>query len=53
MAEKKPDAPPAVITVELDEHWIGEWLDYGFVAISIYLGHYTAFAEYLDHKDAA
>ena len=35
VAEKKPDAPPAAITVELDERWVQEWLDYGFVAISI------------------
>jgi hypothetical protein len=53
MAKEKPEAPPAAITVEIDERWVGEWVDFGFVAISIYLGHYTAFAEYLDRKDAA
>ncbi len=50
VAEPKPDAPPPAVTVEVDEHWLGEWVAFGFTEISKSLGHHAEFDQYLETR---
>ena len=49
---KPPDAPPPPVTVEVDERWLGEWIEYGFVEISKSLGNHAAFDAYYENRGA-
>jgi hypothetical protein len=46
VAAEKPDAPPAAITVEVDERWMGEWIAYGFVEMGVSLANHADFEQY-------
>ena len=49
MAAEKPDAPPPAVHVEVDEHWLGEWVAVGFKEMSVSLGNHAAFDAYYDN----
>ncbi len=43
VAKEKPAAPPPAVTVEVDEYWMGEWIEFGFIEISKSLGNHAEF----------
>ncbi len=41
----------AATTTEIDDRFIGEWLDFGFREMRAYLEKHARFARYLDERD--
>jgi hypothetical protein len=39
-------------TIEIDDRFLGEWLDFGFREMRAYLEKHARFARYLDGHDA-
>jgi hypothetical protein len=37
--------------IELDPHWLEEWVTYGFIELYAYLANHAAFAAFLDQKE--
>jgi hypothetical protein len=51
--DKKPEAPPPSITIEVDERWMGEWVKLGLKEIGKSLANHAAFDEYYKHREHA
>ena len=41
----------AAKTTEIDDRFIGEWLDFGFREMGAYLDKHARFARFLDERD--